>query len=44
MSDRTVEHSTFTVERTYNAAPARVFAAFADPAKKGRWFGPDAGT
>jgi uncharacterized protein YndB with AHSA1/START domain len=44
MSDRTVEHSTFSLERTYNAAPARVFAAFADPAQKGRWFGPDAGT
>ncbi|MDX6205543.1 MAG: hypothetical protein QOF39_1600 [Frankiales bacterium] len=43
MSDRTVEHSTFCVERTYNAAPARVFAAFADPAKKARWFGPEEG-
>jgi uncharacterized protein YndB with AHSA1/START domain len=41
MTDRTVEHSTFIVERTYNALPARVFAAFADPAKKARWFGPD---
>ncbi|MDX6256201.1 MAG: hypothetical protein QOJ11_2535 [Frankiales bacterium] len=40
MTDRTVEHSTFVVERTYNALPARVFAAFADPAKKARWFGP----
>ncbi|MDX6214289.1 MAG: hypothetical protein QOF82_3376 [Frankiales bacterium] len=39
MTDRTVEHSTFVVERTYNAAPARVFAAFADPAQKSRWFG-----
>jgi uncharacterized protein YndB with AHSA1/START domain len=41
MSDRTVEHSTFSVERTYNAAPARVFAAFADPTKKALWFGPE---
>ncbi|MDX6226908.1 MAG: hypothetical protein QOI76_298 [Frankiales bacterium] len=41
MTDRTVEHSTFIVERTYSALPARVFAAFADPAKKARWFGPD---
>ena len=31
-------HGTFTVERRYEAAPARVFAAFADPAVKARWF------
>ena len=36
----TVEHATFTVERTYAASPARVFAAFADPSLKARWFGP----
>jgi uncharacterized protein YndB with AHSA1/START domain len=30
-------HSTFTIERTYPAPPARVFAAFADPALKRRW-------
>ena len=40
MNERTVEHATFSVERTYNAAPARVFAAFAEPAQKARWFGP----
>jgi uncharacterized protein YndB with AHSA1/START domain len=34
----TVTHSTFTIERTYSATPERVFAAFADPAKKRRWF------
>lgn len=34
----TVTHATFTIERTYSAAPERVFAAFADPAKKRRWF------
>jgi uncharacterized protein YndB with AHSA1/START domain len=33
-----VTHSTFTIERTYSATPERVFAAFADPAKKRRWF------
>jgi uncharacterized protein YndB with AHSA1/START domain len=45
MSDSTVEHATFTVERSYDASPARVFAAFADPALKARWFGPeDSGT
>jgi uncharacterized protein YndB with AHSA1/START domain len=41
MTDRSVEHSTFVVERSYKATPAQVFAAFADPAKKARWFGPD---
>ncbi|MEI7924695.1 MAG: SRPBCC domain-containing protein [Chloroflexota bacterium] len=29
----------FTVERTFEAAPARVFAAFADAALKAQWFG-----
>jgi uncharacterized protein YndB with AHSA1/START domain len=33
-----VVHSTFVIERKYGAAPERVFAAFADPAKKRRWF------
>ena len=31
-------HGTFTIERRYDATPARVFAAFADPAVKARWF------
>jgi uncharacterized protein YndB with AHSA1/START domain len=34
-----VTHETFAVERTYDAPPARVFRAFADPAVKARWFG-----
>ncbi|MGH3852997.1 MAG: SRPBCC family protein [Pseudonocardiaceae bacterium] len=38
MSDHTVTHSTFTLERTYPASPARVFAAWAEPATKARWF------
>jgi uncharacterized protein YndB with AHSA1/START domain len=38
-----VEHATFVIERTYEAAPARVFAAWSDPEAKGRWFGPDEG-
>ncbi len=38
MSDTAVTHGTFTLERAYSAAPARVFAAFSDPARKRRWF------
>lgn len=34
----TVTHGTFTIERTFKSAPARVFDAFSDPAKKRRWF------
>ena len=37
MSDRPVTHATFVVERTYPAAPARVFAAFASIEAKRRW-------
>lgn len=42
MVERSVTHATFTAERTYPATPARVFAAWADPAIKARWFGDDA--
>ena len=38
MEERSVTHSTFVIERTYSSAPERVFAAFADPARKRRWF------
>lgn len=38
-AERSVAHATFAIERTYPAAPARVFRAFADPAVKARWFG-----
>jgi len=31
-------HATFTIERSYDAAPARVFKAFADQGAKRRWF------
>ncbi len=40
MSERSV-HATFVLERTYEASPAQVFAAWATPAAKARWFGPD---
>ncbi len=33
-----ITHSTFAIERNYGVKPERVFAAFADPAKKRRWF------
>jgi uncharacterized protein YndB with AHSA1/START domain len=38
VTERSVTHATFTVERSYDASPARVFAAWADPAAKARWF------
>jgi uncharacterized protein YndB with AHSA1/START domain len=40
MSEQSVVHATFTIERSYAAPSARVFAAFADPALKRRWFHP----
>jgi uncharacterized protein YndB with AHSA1/START domain len=39
MTDRSVNHATFVVERTYDVSPQRVFAAWADPEAKARWFG-----
>ncbi len=38
MKEPTVVHSTFVIERTYPASAKRVFSAFADRAKKLRWF------
>jgi uncharacterized protein YndB with AHSA1/START domain len=38
MSERSIEHATFVVERTYAAPPQRVFNAWADPTAKARWF------
>jgi uncharacterized protein YndB with AHSA1/START domain len=40
MSNRSATHSTFVIERNYDASPARVFAAWADASAKSRWFGP----
>ena len=42
--DRNVTHATFTLERSYPVPPARVFAAWADPAAKARWFTPGPGS
>ena len=37
MTDRSVIHDTFSIERTYPAAPSRVFAAFASAEAKDAW-------
>lgn len=39
MTERSIIHASFVIERTYEASPARVFGAWADPAIKARWFG-----
>jgi uncharacterized protein YndB with AHSA1/START domain len=38
MEEQSVIHSTFVIERSYPTTPERVFGAFADPARKRRWF------
>jgi uncharacterized protein YndB with AHSA1/START domain len=38
MTNCSVIHDTFSLERVYDAPPARVFAAWADPTAKARWF------
>jgi uncharacterized protein YndB with AHSA1/START domain len=40
VAERSVTHATFVIERTFDSTPALVFAAWADPAAKRRWFGP----
>lgn len=40
MTERTLTHATIVMERTYNAAPARVFRAWADAEAKARWSAP----
>jgi uncharacterized protein YndB with AHSA1/START domain len=42
MTKRSTSHTTFTIDRTFDASPARVFAAWATPELKARWFvGPE---
>ena len=38
MTERSVTHATFCLERTFDAPPARAFAAFADLDAKMQWF------
>lgn len=39
MTQRSTTHATFVIERDYKAAPAKVFAAFANRDSKVKWFG-----
>jgi uncharacterized protein YndB with AHSA1/START domain len=42
VTERSVIHSTFVIERRYPAAPSKVYFALSNPAAKKRWFvGPD---
>ena len=43
MSKRSTQHVTFVIERDYPFPPARVYAAWADPAAKAQWFAGPAG-
>lgn len=38
MTDRSIDHANFTIERSFRATPEQVFRAFSDPAAKERWF------
>jgi uncharacterized protein YndB with AHSA1/START domain len=43
MTEPSMAHATFVIERIYEAAPGRVFAAWSQPKAKARWFfGPGA--
>jgi len=42
-SQRSVQHATFVIEREFAYPPARVFAAWADPKAKEKWFGGPSG-
>jgi uncharacterized protein YndB with AHSA1/START domain len=38
MAEHSVEHASFTIERHYDAPPAKVFAAWSSREAKARWF------
>ena len=38
MTQRSAQHSSFTIERTYAASPERVYEAWSKPAAKEKWF------
>jgi uncharacterized protein YndB with AHSA1/START domain len=38
MPERSVTHHTFSLDRSYDSAPSRVYAAWADPAETRRWW------
>jgi uncharacterized protein YndB with AHSA1/START domain len=38
MSERSIQHSSFVLERSYAVPPQKVFNAFADQKAKARWF------
>jgi uncharacterized protein YndB with AHSA1/START domain len=38
MTERSIEHVSFTIERRYDVSPETVFGAWADPAAKAHWF------
>jgi uncharacterized protein YndB with AHSA1/START domain len=39
MTTRSTVHDTFVIDRHYDAAPPRIYRAFADPETKAVWFG-----
>jgi uncharacterized protein YndB with AHSA1/START domain len=39
MTQRSIAHGSFIIERSYDVPPARVFRAWADPDIKAKWFG-----
>jgi uncharacterized protein YndB with AHSA1/START domain len=38
MNERSTKYATYTIERNFDDPPAQVFAAWANPATKARWF------
>jgi uncharacterized protein YndB with AHSA1/START domain len=44
VTERSALHDTFRIDRHFDAEPARVFRAFADPGAKAKWFGTPATT